>query len=646
MKITKVNIPKSQHNNGLEDVRMSRLGKIVLIAGKNGSGKTRLLNKIRKCLDQKPGITSLTEAEGMIEHFRPIIERSRVKYQHMDHQNDVDPSQKRALEESSDKLVALTENSQRILDWNFLETDIAAEIYPFIDFVPKSLQMDNTVFSKAEIITLATNARGKGFDFLMPGTIASLQRTQDIYFESTHRDSIATEEMRIRAKTEYDEVQNLMNTFLEGSLGRNLDGYATIFGRPIDQAGLSDGQKALLQFCVAVYNQSGNLRDSVLIMDEPENHLHPSIVVKTVDRIVESVTHGQIWIATHSVPLLAHFDPGSIWYMEKGSVSYAGNIPEKVLSSLLGDEEEIEKLHDFIGLPAQLASNRFAYECLFEPGVASTGKNDPQIVQIMQQLGNVNKNGKIKVLDYGAGKGRILANIPEGAEFSRAFAERYDYIAFDKFEDDRQDCCENLARAYGSADERYFNNVKDLLCCHDTASFDVVLMTNVLHEIDPKEWLELFVEGGTVSSLLCEKGALIVVEDTQVPVGEMAYQNGFIVLDTPQFKELFNMKQAEFRVSDARKDGRLKCHMIPKWCIIRITPESRISALESLREVAKTEIRRIRTSERNYKNGKLHGYWIQQLANITLALSELKGKIIDEGPRNFPFFDRIINRIT
>ena len=132
-----------------------------------------------------------------------------------------------------------------------------------------------------------------------------------------------------------------------------------------------------------------------------------------------------------------------------------------------------------------------------------------------------------------------------------------------------------------------------------------------------------------------------MVEDTQVPVGEMAYQNGFIVLDTPHLKELFCMRQSEFFVDDARNDGRLKCHVIPGKCLARITPESRISALEALRDTAKAEIKRIRFAERNYKNGKLHGYWIQQLANTTLALSELKVTVTDVPHPNATVIDRI-----
>jgi predicted ATP-binding protein involved in virulence len=55
MRITKIDIPNtSESNDGLANIRMDKLSKVVLIAGKNGSGKTRILNKIFNTLSSKP----------------------------------------------------------------------------------------------------------------------------------------------------------------------------------------------------------------------------------------------------------------------------------------------------------------------------------------------------------------------------------------------------------------------------------------------------------------------------------------------------------------------------------------------------------------------------------------------------------------
>jgi predicted ATPase len=634
MRITKVNIPKSFEDNGIEDIKMDKrpLGKIVLIAGKNGSGKTRLLKKISIALAIKLNKASMEKVmqtvkyhENQILNFNEFLEEAKGRLFHnpnnIELQSNVDEIKERITTHQKE----LDSINQRLPEWNQIETSELAEHYAFVDFVPKRLELrDCANMGKIDLKARATNVSGGGFDSLPEGTFAKIQDVQDRWFNATHQNSQVIEREKEQAIRDYEKLKELVGIFLNTSIGRDLDGNATLFRFAMGQTNLSDGQKVLLQFCVAIYSQHSSLNDLILIMDEPENHLHPSVIVETIDRISEYVTNGQIWIATHSVPLLAHFGSNSIWYMEEGTVSYAGNIPEKVLESLLGDEHEIAKLQDFIGLPAQLAINRFAYECLFEPQAVITGKDDPQVLQIKNELGRFEKEGKIKILDFGAGKGRLLANIVEDLRDNfQSFTDKFDYIAFDKFDNDKEVCEKLLEKVYGSSENKYFNDYKNLLSEHDKASFDIMIMSNVLHEIEPKDWLTLFSENGHITSLLSENGILILVEDTQVPVGEKAYQNGFIVLDTPELKELFNMKQDEFVFNDARNDGRLKCHVIPKECLARINEESRKSALKSLKKTAEDEIIKYRKAEKNYKNGRLHGYYVQQLANTTLALSEL-----------------------
>jgi hypothetical protein len=150
-------------------------------------------------------------------------------------------------------------------------------------------------------------------------------------------------------------------------------------------------------------------------------------------------------------------------------------------------------------------------------------------------------------------------------------------------------------------------------------------MCNVLHEIEPKDWLKLFQKDGLLTRLLSDNGILLLVEDHQIPFGEKAYQNGFLVLDTPQIKDLFKITEIdnEFTFSDM-KDGRLKAHKIPKKCLIRIDETSRLDAITSLSTLARERILEIREKEKNYINGKLHGFWTQQFANAQLNLSEFQ----------------------
>ena len=143
------------------------------------------------------------------------------------------------------------------------------------------------------------------------------------------------------------------------------------------------------------------------------------------------------------------------------------------------------------------------------PTTLETGSKDPQTSQIRTDLLKLSKNGKLRVLDYGVGKGRLISNIFDlDYESQVKLISDIDYIAYDKFPNDKEFCESALAKAYGNSDKRYFNDIDSLLSVYDKGSFDVVIMCNVLHEIDPKDWLKLFQDGGVISNLLLDCFAL------------------------------------------------------------------------------------------------------------------------------------------
>ncbi len=640
MKITKVDILKTpETNDGLEHIKIDRLEDLVLFTGKNGSGKTRILNKIFNTLSSKPRITRLAQLQSEIE----ATKRNLISYQQQktayESQLDVatNDEQKPQIErEILNYINAIDTTNTSIKDceyeqnWNFIETDNQSDNYAFVRFVPKTLTLqDSNSFPKSQIVSYASSLDAVGIENLPQGVFAKMQVVQDKWFNSTHQHSQASEEEKQKAINDYEKLKEIIKVFLDTEITRTINDEVTLFGFPMGQANLSDGQKVLLQFCLAIYSQETALKDLILVLDEPENHLHPSVIIETIEKIQRCVSNGQIWIATHSIPLLAHFNPSLIWYVEKNKIRHAGKIPEKVLHSLLGDDNEVAKLQDFISLPAQYASSRYAFESLFEPASVSTNSNDPQSYQIRADLLNRASNGKLRILDYGAGKGRLISNIVDLDENSQEkLIEKIDYIAYDKFSIDKEPCENALVKAYGNCSKRYFNDFNNLLSVYDKGSFDVVILCNVLHEIDPKDWLKLFQSEGIISSLLAENGILLLVEDHQIPIGEKAYQKGFLVLDTPQLKDLFKISEndKDFIYTDKRGDGRLKAHQIPKSCLIRVDENSRISAIKSMAKTSREKILEIREKETNYRNGKLHGFWIQQFANAELNLSEFTTK--------------------
>jgi ABC-type multidrug transport system ATPase subunit len=606
--ITDLNLPSGE---GLSNIKMNKLGNIVLIAGKNGAGKTRLLRRITSFATTRPYQPEMQNLQQSITHFEKTIQSNPNDVNVIQWQNQI------------------TSHKDRLKIREYVTVNDEMEAAKIIEFVPKNLNLqDSSDMSPSLMQSAAQSIASPGTNNLNQGTLAYIQTLQNRWWNVTHPSSEVNEEQTGEIIVQYDRLKELIRTFLNTDLGRDANGFGTLFGFPLGQSQLSDGQKVLLQLCMAIYAQKASLSNMILIMDEPENHLHPSVLLEVINQIKENITDGQLWISTHSIPLLSSFNPSLIWYMDEGSISYAGRSPEKVLRGLLGDEEQISSLSEFLTLPAQFATNQYAFECLLAPTVVMTPATDVQTTQIKEALVEMGQGRSMTVLDLGAGKGRLLDNIyySEHIQNREQITQWLDYIAFDLSSEDRALCESTISRVYGNTVNRYFNNDDDLRAAKNDESFDIVVMCNVLHEIEPAAWLHILGANSLINRVLKDSGHLLIVEDCQLPVGEKAHKHGFIVLNRFQIMKLFNIRaeETDFKYSDARNDGRLLAYRIPKRFLSRISAASRIDALNSLTDTARNEIRRLRDQEASYINGLRHGFWVQQFANAQLALEELQ----------------------
>lgn len=618
MKITEVNIPWT-FNDGLERIKMKKLEDIVLIVGKNGSGKTRLLNKIKNYTEKKP----IKELVDEILN-RGTMEELLFKKEELEKKSDKDYDDLRDIT----RIEADMKELENLNSWNYIITSELADKYKIVEFVPKNLELlDPNTLSRVELEGYASSLDRLGFETYHECVFAKIQYLQDLYINATHSETTIRDEDKKNIVNEYKRLQNFINTFLNTDLTRSEEGYAELFDLQLGKTRLSDGQKILLQFCLAIYTQVSSLNDLIIFMDEPENHLHPSAILDVIDVVKSKLSNGQIWIATHSINILSHFDPSLIWYIENGEISYVGRMPDKVLSGIVGNDDEIEKFSEFLSLPAQFAMSRFAHECLMAPKTIDSDGNDPQVEQIKNATVDLHsRQDKIRILDLGAGKGRLLSSVYESGDIETLEISKWlDYIAFDLDEKDKLICIETIYSVYKSQDKRYYNDKAQLLSDYNGNSFDMIVMCNVLHEIHPKEWLQLFSDNDIIMKLLKDDGILLILEDQLIPVGEKAYTKGFLVLDEPEFKYLLKLTEDEkYNVADAREDGRLKAHFIPKEYLKRIDINSIKIALSHLNKRAKDKVIELRSQSPSYKNGRLHGFWIQQYANSQFVIDEIE----------------------
>lgn len=616
MLIERIHAPAAEFQTlGLKDVNMRRLGRLVALAGKNGAGKSRLLAAIDAVINMRwrarSGVDKLISEK---QNYDRSIE------------NDPNGSSAKAWREHSNTL------RLAILATNEWTTTTGNEFFNTLYFVPKQLNLtDPRKELRGEVANRADVAMSWGASNYHDLSLFYLHHILDEWFTVTHSNHLVDSEKRMVVESSYSQLQTLMQRMLGEKLERSSSGDPMLFGKPIADARLSDGQKILLQLCVALHAQDKKLDNTVLLLDEPENHLHPSAVIEIVKALHDVTVTSQIFIATHSVPLLAYMtsiDPMCLWYVSDGGVEHAGRHPEIVLDSLLGGEEGIAQLNAFSGLPAVLAAVNYATESLYPPAVIAGDGPDPQVSQIQSILLRTRSEGSLlRILDVGAGKGRLLDGLATSMlEDGVQVSEVVDYYAYEPFPDDRNICEGVLKTYYPNSPSRYFCTPDELFEKKDEGSFALVVLCNVLHEIPPEMWVETLGSRGVVSRTLSDIGFVLIVEDQRIPVGEKAHKNGFMVLDSIHLKALFDIKEADivnqlFVSHDARGDGRLKAHLIGKSLLSRISKRSVDNAIGLLRETSRREIRSLRDKAPSYANGQLNGFWTQQFANTSLYLS-------------------------
>ena len=515
-----------------------------------------------------------------------------------------------------------------------------AQVINPVEFVPKKLNLQNPeALPNEQIINHHREFCNLGINESNVRAPAYIKKVLEAEFNATHpkmREQVSTQDID-DAKAKNDSLIALLKAILGESSNPyyNLQGQVVMFDRHDYVGILSEGQKVLLQMAAALHAQNIQLNQALLFMDEPENHLHPAALVEVISRLQAILTEGQIWIATHSVPLIAHLvhdDPSCLWYMHDGKVTHAGRKPELVLKGLLG-EDEGQKLQLFTQLPMQLAANRFLAECLLAPTTVGEDAADPQTNQIKKIIYELRqaKNGKLRVLDYGAGQGRLLAALDSISVTPTV--EWLDYFAFDAFKNDKERCLVQIEQVYNmeSSSQRYCNDLTSLKENCNNGSFDLIVMCNVLHEIDTNKWItELGVESD-LQYLLASNGYLLLVEDYQMPVGEKAHQHGFMLMNTAELNALFDIKESDKSESkylpyDARPDGlqqgRIKAHLIHKDLLMRLSSPTRKDAVTQLKRNSAAQVKALRDKAADFRSGQLYALAAQLYTNASLWLEE------------------------
>lgn len=633
---------------GLKDIKLPRLGRHVVLAGPNGAGKSRILRSLVH-INQKVR-QGLPTAKEQQRNYQEVLNHTETKL--VGQQKTATGTLSEAEQSTCDSLKQKVIQYQDALRALQLTTtafeairsqgDVELKIVSYSVLSVELPSIEN--YPPSEMRNLHKQMTNPGAENAAQFTSAYIKQVLMQGFNSSHQNRIQTLTDSIFLCQSTKLVELLCELLgPDANPTYEVSGYISLFGRKDYETQLSDGQKVLLQLGCALHAQGAQLSDTIIFLDEPENHLHPAALVEVIDRLDDLTPNGQIWIATHSVPLIAHLaakDANCIWYVENGSVEHAGRKPEKVINGLMGGINGAQELQNFTLLPSQLAISRFLAECLESPDVVSPNIKDPQTTGIAdlvkKQRESLPELTRYRVLDFGAGKGRLLSSLAASSNISDREVKTLiptwlDYIAYEPSESDERDCRNEIVAVYGDTANLnlYARSLSEIETNFDPASFDLIVMCNVLHEIQPEEWLKLFGPEGTLTKLLKASGGLLVVEDYQIPVGELAHRYGFLLLNKLELRKLFNWSEKDLASglmlqstsSEPRYRDRLVMHWLAQPLLANVTNSSRRSSIEQLKVTAReTVMKQQKLAGESIRDGHSYALAAQTYANASIWL--------------------------
>lgn len=646
MIIREVNIPEEQ-DGGLGTISLRKLDQIVILAGKNGAGKSRILRRLKSYLESDLldenrhrfddarrfglGPVSLTRCGALQRHGTMLPDFSST----------ITPGDL-AVRLLSRYMMPSRLGSTEWVDGfiNRVNSHFASvkldssNDFDFVTLTPSTLDFtDPSELASKVMWARSQESRACSIDNLPERVVARIQDVQNRW-ENAHSTNLhAMPDVAEEAKEEYSRLQSIAEALLGTGFDRSIDGEVCLRSRALGRANLSQGERVLLLWTVILHSQVKHLSEAVVVIDEPENHLHPQALLEALDRFTKMHPKVQFWIATHSLPVLAHFDQSSIFWVENGAVEYAGTKPLKVLRGLMGSEDRISELHEFLGLPANLAGNRFAAQCVVAPTVSDRGEGDPQTGQIRKILNELTEIGGLQILDFGAGRGRLVAEL--GAARNAGSKGLIEYFAYDPSRVYSEELKQRVSEFHGSAEGRVFTDIGELTNATGLGAFDVIVLCNVLHEIPVDQWLELFGEKGRFLDLLKDGAHILLVEDTLLPIGESPHPGGFLVLEGGPLFAFLKCKKKELVTDTSGSNARLVAHLIPTEIARRPTRDALEKALELTVKGSGEAIRRLRSEsmqasdpdgQARYRAGREHAFHVHQFTNATLALRAIRGR--------------------
>lgn len=684
MRIKKINFGESITSQvGLKEINLDRLGSVVALIGKNGSGKTRILDFIEKNFTVQlndflvsnyiyPPQKIQEAVNNLLPHKDYIQKRNELSKLSLLRQKDpanVELANERrtlrneliiieqAFISNSQKTVnrqgipvvrtgavvqqttqlGLQETIKKISDSVNqqilkLQTDYIKRVdYSQIRQLQEAISgKDNEADSFENLIESVTeNVDYNEFGSLYKSSLRFLKKLphQLAYdwidclgdmkkFEKrvAYTRYLALKSIfdNIFGKTLEWETKNVNKSVTEDGVQSTLAGMWKINGRLFNYSEFSDGEKSLFAYVLLFFLMSQNknirLKESIIIIDEPELHLHPDAEIDLINGIREIIEDkGQLWIATHSINILSNLNIDEVFMVKEGQIKHPSNtIQREALSELLKIEERVNKLSEFLTSISDWTYVQFMIECFTNPEVIESSKsNDPQI-KSLKELVNLSSGEKKKLLlDFGAGKGRLFEQVSQDSKF----IELVDYSALEPNSELHSTLeMKGISKIYSS-----YSELKN-------ETFDFIVLCNVLHEISIDEWIPTL---NKIISSLKPDGNLIIIEAKSLPKGEQIGRIGYLLLDVEEIQLLFDLNKTPISFAHQGEYQNITSIMIPKQNLTVVSKDNLLKTLDRLQANSISEIEKLReigeNDSKSNRFGRQTAFLSQQHINAKLA---------------------------
>jgi predicted ATPase/SAM-dependent methyltransferase len=642
MRISKILVPESTTKaKNLDEINLTKksLGSTVALVGRNGAGKSRVLEFVKNYIQT---INPENLYNGHIQNIpQSIIGNNQAnidsakKILKQTENNSLNDQQKKSLKNQANAQIGTIYQKFQQLGKAYIKL-VDNDDLKNIKAITTNNNLTFEQILNNQHFTNLTQANNRQNPNQVLNEFSELNSQSTIQYFTKLTNEIVTDEFNlyvqnrdkpqlvnseIKKKKSY-QLFTIFQDYVKKFLGKSFSYKQTTQGntinstlhfndQPFNLSQFSPGQKTLFAYAILFFyldvNSNANLRESIIIIDEPEKHLHPEAQIDLINALKSIISKsGQLWIATHSIHILSHLEYDEILMVEDNKIiPPSRTTPGKSFNALMGLDLHISKLIAFINSISEWAYGNFMLQCFKEPDVIfGNDPNDPQF-KLFKKF--IEKKANTEILDFGAGKGRIGYTLNE----DEAVSKKTIYSAFepDKGNYEYLNNVPNIKKTYASSNEIPDNH------------FDCILLCNVLHEINPKDWEESF---KTIKRTLKDDGYLLIIEDKFLPKGENAHQFGYLILGTEETKILLDSDNTlELKLNEERFKERILFNAFKKEQI-NINSKTIIKSIEKLKEKSFNNLKLLRKSEKTINQGRDYANQTQLYINAQLAIEGLK----------------------